>query len=532
MVNAGLRVLMIEKGPARTDGELRTDSVFGPPLRSALRGDELKYAIGHYLMPDQRAERRELVYSEPGEAIPKPQGTSRGWMSQLVGGGSVHYGGASFRQYAEDFTIESTFGDVLREHDAQLEPHRRAAVSDWPVTGPELDSWYDAAEKLIGIAGAPKGLPPLPFNSAGRVLAKAHKGKIEVKPTPMAINSTNHLGRPPCQNSGLCQDYACRFNAKSDMRVTLIPRMLETGLLVIRPNTIATKIEHNGKRATSISVVTRMQDGVLVGGEISAPQVVVACETLESNRLLLASSLGEPDLLGRRLMFHVTGGARGLAQNLTTTWDTAPHTSFVDHFYLDSSAGQDPFIKTGILLVSSASGPLSSVHGHLWGDELRRFFDEVYPYKMDLSYIGEGLPTTANRVELISKRDRFGMPGIRVVYQPHPMDLAAGRYIASKAKEMLKTAGARTEDDVVGDPFLHKMLSKATSASRLFHATGGCWMGEDPATSVTDETCRIHGFENVYVADGSVFPTGSGVNPTLTIQANALRVGSMVAGGN
>ena len=49
--------------------------------------------------------------------------------------------------------------------------------------------------------------------------------------------------------------------------------------------------------------------------------------------------------------------------------------------------------------------------------------------------------------------------------------------------------------------------------------------GADPATSVLDRNCRAHEVDNLYVVDGSFFPSSGAVNPALTIMANALRVG-------
>ena len=58
------------------------------------------------------------------------------------------------------------------------------------------------------------------------------------------------------------------------------------------------------------------------------------------------------------------------------------------------------------------------------------------------------------------------------------------------------------------------------------HQCGTCRFGSDPKTSVLDLHCRTHDVDNLYVVDGSFFPSNSGVNPTLTIMANALRVGN------
>jgi len=57
------------------------------------------------------------------------------------------------------------------------------------------------------------------------------------------------------------------------------------------------------------------------------------------------------------------------------------------------------------------------------------------------------------------------------------------------------------------------------------HQVGTCRMGTDPDTSVLDVHCKAHELDNLYVVDGSFFPSNSGVNPALTIMANALRVG-------
>ena len=59
----------------------------------------------------------------------------------------------------------------------------------------------------------------------------------------------------------------------------------------------------------------------------------------------------------------------------------------------------------------------------------------------------------------------------------------------------------------------------------LGHQVGTCKFGEDPRASVLDLNCRAHDLDNLYVVDGSFFVSSGAVNPTLTIIANALRVG-------
>ena len=62
------------------------------------------------------------------------------------------------------------------------------------------------------------------------------------------------------------------------------------------------------------------------------------------------------------------------------------------------------------------------------------------------------------------------------------------------------------------------------------HQCGTCPFGEDPKTSVLDLNCRTHDIDNLYIVDSSFFPSSSAVNPSLTIIANALRVGEHLLG--
>jgi len=61
------------------------------------------------------------------------------------------------------------------------------------------------------------------------------------------------------------------------------------------------------------------------------------------------------------------------------------------------------------------------------------------------------------------------------------------------------------------------------------HACGTCRFGDDPSTSVLDRNNRAHDLDNLYVVDASFFPSSGGINPSLTIVANSLRVGEQIA---
>jgi choline dehydrogenase-like flavoprotein len=97
-----------------------------------------------------------------------------------------------------------------------------------------------------------------------------------------------------------------------------------------------------------------------------------------------------------------------------------------------------------------------------------------------------------------------------------PRDLAARKALVRRAKQILRRAGA--------------WGTVTWKVSTFSHAVGTVRMGDDERTSALDGDCRFRGMENLYVTDGSVFPTSAGVNPSLTIAANALRVGRRIAG--
>jgi hypothetical protein len=65
-------------------------------------------------------------------------------------------------------------------------------------------------------------------------------------------------------------------------------------------------------------------------------------------------------------------------------------------------------------------------------------------------------------------------------------------------------------------------------ALNLSHPCGTCVMGTDPATSVIDQDCRVHGVSNLFITDASFMPTSAAINPSLTIAANALRVSEAI----
>jgi choline dehydrogenase-like flavoprotein len=158
------------------------------------------------------------------------------------------------------------------------------------------------------------------------------------------------------------------------------------------------------------------------------------------------------------------------------------------------------------------TGRLAGAAGRLGGSLFR------YPLSLltGLLAIAEDQPRAENRVEIDpGGTDRFGLPNARVLHRYTRRDQEARATLVRHAQEVLRAAGAR--------------WSFKMDVTTFSHAVGTVRMGSDPARSALDESCRYRGVDNLWVVDGSFMPTSAGVNPSLTIAANALRVGERLA---
>jgi choline dehydrogenase-like flavoprotein len=118
----------------------------------------------------------------------------------------------------------------------------------------------------------------------------------------------------------------------------------------------------------------------------------------------------------------------------------------------------------------------------------------------------EDLPYTENRIVL----DDMAPSGVRIIYKTHEELRQRSREFRRMMVEALK-------------PHRTALIDRGVRLN-LGHGTGTCRFGDDPATSVTDRNNRTHGIENLYIVDASFLPTSGGINPSLTVGANALRV--------
>ncbi len=131
--------------------------------------------------------------------------------------------------------------------------------------------------------------------------------------------------------------------------------------------------------------------------------------------------------------------------------------------------------------------------------------------------IGHDLPYLDHTVTLDPEvRDVFGLPVAQITWSPGRPEQVAQQFWIPQLKKMMTSAGA-------GVALAVPATDNSGGLPTGNHVMGGMMMGTNPATSVTDAYGRVHGLDNVYVADGSVFVTSGAHNPTNTIMAVALR---------
>lgn len=516
LAKKGLRVALVEKGrnPYPTLGQ--------EELRGSLFGNDELRGRRFYAFQDPLLEPR-LFRNGASEAARRidVQGLGVG-----VGGGTVQYDADSPRVTRADLTLRSTFGAI-----------EGADVVDWPISWDELAPFYDATEVLVGVQGAhggnpfeePRGPYPMPPGSPSKIglklSAAARRLGLHPHAMPMAINSTAYGGRPACVNCGFCRQ-GCPINAKGSTAVTVIHEALRTRNCTLLAETCVTAIqtEPSGARATGVAIV----DPTGAPGRITANHVIVAANGIETPRLLLSSSsAAHPDglgnasgLVGRYLMFHLVFAAIGVFEEELRSYRGRPITHALADFTV--SDGSPDFVRGGYVELGGSLHAVEEGIGYPWLFHRTLMDSGRYRRRMaPVSMIAEDLPVFENRVELDpSLHDVYGRPVARITYGRHPYDEARVRRWFPRLEEIAREAGAK---DV-----LQIDLERQGGRPETKHLLGTARMGRDPASSVVDPQGRLHACENVWIADGSTWPTSTAWNPTLTQQALALRTAGAI----
>jgi len=530
---AGQSVVVLEKGPWLRDEHFYKDelaccrrSVYTPELRHEQHVIEEADGTGGW---------RATPTSESGWDF---------WNGNLVGGSSNLMSGFFHRLKPVDFRQLSELGPIAGANRA-----------DWPIDYADLEPYYDRVERLIGVSGqvTPRPEPhpaqeprsradfPYPPTAEHPVSAWIDRAceslGFHSLRVPRAILSRPDLGRRACEYSGYCGSFGCASGAKGGARAALLEPAVATGRCQIRPKAKVHRLLSDRRgRVTAAEYVDA--EGRLQ--QVTAKRFVVACQAVETSRLLLGSRGPRfPDGLannhgqvGRNLLFSAGGSGSGDLEYASLTPEQVAQLKVMgpfvnralDDWYLIEDAEFAPGPHKGGIVEFLFAHPNPTGKANrakwrdgelLWGRPLKRRLEHWFRTDRTLRFevFCDWLPTDDCFVTLDPQvKDRWGQPVARIRTGHHPHDLRVGHYLAARGERVLREMGAvRVRSSISGAPPANLMA-------------GGCRFGTDPATSVLDPDCRAHEVENLYVTDGSFMPTGGSVPYTWTIYANALRV--------
>ncbi|MEO1402382.1 MAG: GMC family oxidoreductase [Cyanobacteria bacterium J06635_1] len=448
-----------------------------------------------------RYRTREQWYDKDGKPF-------RPFTHYFVGGNTKFYGSALYR---------------FRERDFEEVEHKGGISPAWPLKYDDFEPYYTQAEQLYDVHGlrgtdpteppSPTPFPHPPISHEPEIarIADALKEKglhPAYQPLGIKLNEANRA-LSECVRCDTCDGFPCMVNAKADGDVNGIrPTMmypnvtLKTHAKVMRLHTDA-----SGRRVTGVEAEIAGHPQLF-----SADIVMVAAGALNSAVLLLLSANGQhpnglansSDLVGRNYMRHKISAivSLGLKPNPTVY----PKTLAINDYYW----GEDgfPYPMGHIQSLGNITEDRAAANSPLFIPRAlipRVIFKAASIRTTPWFLMAEDLPDPENRIQVKA--------GKIVLQYSNNNDEALNRLI-ERWSGILKSIAPWS-----------MLFTTEMSLQDVGHQCGTCRFGEDPKTSVLDLNCRTHDVDNLYVVDGGFFPSSAALNPTLTIIANAIRVG-------
>jgi choline dehydrogenase-like flavoprotein len=435
----------------------------------------------------------------------------------FVGGNTKFYGAALFRLRREDF------GEVK---------HWGGVSPAWPIAYEDLEPYYTRAEHLYQVHGE-RGVDPTdpPASAPYRHGPVSHEPRIQQLsddfarlglrpfhvPLGVMLNEKDpHASR--CIRCDTCDGHPCLVSAKADAQVVCIDPALAHPNATLLTGAHVTRLEtsSSGREVTRVVVERGGQAEVY-----SAEVVVVSAGAINSAALLLRSANGKhphglangSGVVGRHYMGHVNSVMMALSKCPNPT--VFQKTLAVNDFYFGSPEWPHPmghisFVGKLDAYTLKAGAPAIAPGWTL---------DLMARHSLDFWLTSEDLPDPDNRVTL----DRDG----NIVLSYTPNNEEPHRRLVARLQQLMKQ---QTKCAVHGHECHEGLFARSLYLGQriplagVAHQNGTVRFGHDSQTSALDVNCRAHEVDNLYVVDGSFFPSSAAVNPALTIMANALRV--------
>ena len=432
----------------------------------------------------------------------------------------------------------------LRYSDLNLnEPERDGWEIPWPVGYADIAPYYDRVERLIGVCGGTEDLPwlpgskyyqppPAPRCAETLIAAAAAKAERPAVATRLAVRTRDSGGVAKCHYCGACGegcDTASFFNSADH----LIPPALESGNLKLVENAVVARIfVADSGRANAVQYFDRHSGEERV---VPAKRVIVGAGCVDSTRILLNSrsrhfpeGIGNASgVLGRYLCEQVRINVQGFAPQLYGAASRNDDGISGGHIYFprndDPDKSRDYLRGFGIEMWDIGCQSNASYAKQLpgFGRDFKRTVKQRYPARIELHPFGEVLPRATNRITVNGNRvDRYGVPLAHIDFNIGDNERKMVEAMYDKVEEIFHGMGAELL------PYRRGAIDAFGSA---IHEHGTCRMGRDPKRAMLNEFNQMHEVENVFVVDGSAFPTASEKNPTLTILALSWRATDRLA---
>lgn len=380
---------------------------------------------------------------------------------------------------------------------------------------------------------------------------KQMEKRLNVAKWAMAPNANNDILKRGCEanqwswaviprNVSGCWDLGycgtgCPTNAKQSMLVTTVPEALKNGSsLYYRCS--ADKIIFSEHKAESVECLALGADGKTPTGvrlSFKAPHIVLAGGAINNPGLLLRSNAPDPhERIGKRTTIHPVNASLGKMGSDVNPFYGAPQTIYSDHFQWNTDDGMG--FKLEVPPMQPAMGAqIVGFHGL----KLMETMEQLPNLQGTIALMRDGFheQSQGGNVEL----DSGGKPVLDYPLTDYIWQgLKKAHHVMAEAQF---AAGAKSVMPLHHDATFYNNLKDCKTAidslpqelhrQRLMtaHLMGGCSLGEDMKNSVVNSQGRFHHTDNLYVIDGSVFPTSIGANPQLSIYALALKQSSQLA---
>ncbi len=490
LAQAGKRVRILEAGPERTAADLYSSQIWARRLKWS--GPRVESEGPHPI---------NVVFGH-------------GWGT---GGSALHHYACWFRLHPEDFTVHSTFGVGL----------------DWPISYDTLRPYYDRIQKEVGVSGdaqqevwrppgEPYPMPPLQTFAQAQLIARGFaKLGLPTAPLPMAINSVEYHGRPPCAYEGWC-DAGCPLMALANPLAVYLTLARDAGAVVTH-HAYVTRVltDEKGERATAVEYFDAEGRRHVQGASV----VMLASSALQNPRILLNSATtrdptglaNSSGAVGRYMMTHIAGNAFGLFNEPTENYRGVTGGQLVcqQNYAKDRRKG---YLASSQWLIANALKPndllgIGNSRPDLFGDALHKFLETASQHLATMTFVGENRSLPENRLVLSTNKDAFGFPLARVTHRFADDDLQCFTAGMAQGKAVMKAAGA---------------YEAWSNGPVSMHDLGGTVMGSSPATSVVNSYGQTHDVTNLFMAGPGIFPTSGAVNPTFSIHAVTLRAADYI----